>query len=98
MNQTNTSTFNSPTKITVPSEEMARSFTNYESYQKDLSPSASKVDYRNFLTTVTGSKANYDSNISNMLEYNKRIIAFNNKEKGLRNKALLANHQHSLIQ
>jgi hypothetical protein len=33
-----------------------------------------------------------------MLEYNKRIISFNNKEKGLRNKALLANHQHCLIQ
>jgi hypothetical protein len=79
MNKTSTSYF-SPTKLTIPAEEMARSFANYEAFKKDLSPSASKVDYRHFLTGVQTGKVNYDSNIQNMLEYNKRIIAFKNKE------------------
>lgn len=51
LNKTNASYF-SPTKLSVPSEEMARSFTNYDAFKRDLSPGASKVDYRNFLTTV----------------------------------------------
>ena len=42
----------SPTKIPKPSEEMNRSFANYEAYKKDLSPQASKTEYRQFLTEV----------------------------------------------
>jgi hypothetical protein len=44
--------FNSPAKIRSPVEEMSRSFNNYEAYKRDLQPSASKVDYRQFLSTM----------------------------------------------
>lgn len=62
MNKTNTN-YLSPTKLAVPSEEMANSFSNYEAYRRDLSPSASKIDFRNFLSGVQNNKNTYDSNI-----------------------------------
>jgi len=36
----------SPTKIPIPSEQMNRSFNNYDAFKRDLSPHASKTEYR----------------------------------------------------
>lgn len=87
----------SPTRIPVPAEEMNRSFNNYESFKRDLSPKASKADYRHFLTQMQKGKTSYDSNISHAVEHHKRVLAYKNKEQGLRTRALQVNAEHSLI-
>lgn len=69
-----------PKLIQPPCEDMKRSFQDYESYKRDLKPGASAVDYRNFLSTMQGSKRSYDSNISHALEYNRRVLAYKSKE------------------
>jgi len=70
----------SPTKIPVPSDQMNRSFNNYEAYKKDMSPAASKADYRAFLTTVQKEKVSYDSNIAHAMQHHHKVIAYKNKE------------------
>lgn len=87
----------SPTKIPKPSEEMNRSFANYEAFKKDMSPQASKTEYRQFLTEVQKNKLSYDSNISHAMEHHKKCIAFKNKEQGLRTRALQQNAEHGAI-
>lgn len=84
----------SPTKIQSPAELMNRSFNNYEAYKRDLSPSASKTEYRNFLSEVQKTKVTYDSNVSHALDHHKKVIAFKNKEQGLRTRALQMNAEH----
>lgn len=62
-------------------EEMSRSFNNYEAFRRDLNPSANKANYQQFLGSLQGQKAQtYDSNINHAIEYNKKIIAYKNKE------------------
>ena len=75
----------------MPVEEMNRSFNNYEAFKRDLNPNASKVDYRQFLSSMQKGKTSYDSNIQHAIEFNKRIIAYKNKEQGLRTNALQVN-------
>jgi len=74
------STIRSSTKIRQPVEYMQQSFTSFDSYKRDLKPLASKTDYRKFLSAMQTNKRTYDSNISHAIEYNKRIIAYKNKE------------------
>ena len=59
---------------------MNRSFNNYDAFKRDLSPNASKADYRQFLTEMQKGKLTYDSNIANAMEHHKKVIAFKNKE------------------
>lgn len=47
---------------------MNRSFNNYDAFKRDLSPNASKADYRQFLTEVQKGKLTYDSNIANAID------------------------------
>lgn len=61
---------------------MNQSFDSYETYKRDLQPKSSKVEYRNFLTLMQNKKNSYDSNISNVLEYNRKLIAFKDREQG----------------
>lgn len=87
-----------PIKIMPLAEEMARSFNNYEAYRRDINPEASKANYQKFLGTLQVQKSqNYDSNINNAIEFNKRIIAFKNKEQGLRTSALERNQEHNMV-
>lgn len=46
------------------------------------------MEYRNFLTLMTNKKNSYDSNISHMLDHNRKVIAFKNRAEGLRTRAL----------
>ena len=85
-----------PTKIKNAVEDMTRTFSNYEAFKRDVSPQANKTHYRQFLSTITASPTNWDSSIGSALEYNKRIIAFKNKEQGLRTLALNVNRTHDL--
>jgi hypothetical protein len=75
-------TIDSATRFRKPSEEMNQSFDSYETYKRDLQPKSSKVEYRNFLTLMQNKKNSYDSNISNVLEYNRKLIAFKDREQG----------------
>ncbi len=59
---------------------MSRVFNNYEAFKRDLSPESSKAQYDKFLDTVTFKKNSYDSNMSQTIEHNKRIVAYRNKE------------------
>ena len=70
---------------------MSRVYKNYESFKRDLSPESSKVDYGHFLDNLTRNKTQFDSNMSQTIEYNKRIIAYRNKEQVLRTMALRSN-------
>lgn len=90
--------YTSNSRIQPPVEDMNRSFNNYESYKRDLKPAASKLEYRKFLSAMQTGKRAYDSNISNAIEYNKRVIAYKNKEQNLRHGALKMNVDHSAIQ
>jgi len=77
---------------------MKRSYNDFESYKRDMKPDASAVDYRNFLSTMQGTKRSYDSNISQAIEYNRRILAYKAKEQGLRALALKVNVHHDTVQ
>jgi len=83
--------FRSPIKIEPPANQMSRVFKNYESFQRDLSPESSKADYGRFLDTLTRNKNSFDSNMSQTIEYSKRILAYKNKEQVLRTMALKVN-------
>jgi hypothetical protein len=83
--------FNNPIRIEPAANQMSRVFNNYESFKRDLSPGSSKGDYGHFLDNLTVNKNSYDSNMSQTIEYNKRIIAYRNKEQVLRTLALRVN-------
>ena len=78
--QQHSNTIRSQTRIREPVEYMKQSFTSFDSFKRDLKPAATKTDYRKFLTLMQNHKNSYDSNISHAIEYNKRIIAYKNKE------------------
>jgi len=73
---------------------MSRVFNNYEAFKRDLSPDSNKITYGKFLDNVTNMKMSYDSNISETIEFNKRILAYRNKEQVLRTMALRVNNDH----
>ena len=75
---------------------MTRTFSNYEAFKRDLSPHADKTEYRHFLANITSARSAWDSSIANALQFNKRIVAFKNKEQGLRTQALNANKTHDM--
>ena len=77
---------------------MSRVYKNYESFKRDLSPESSKADYGRFLDTLTKGKNQFDSNMSQTIEHNKRIIAYRNKEQVLRTMALRANNDQEMAQ
>lgn len=93
-----TTIYKADSKIQPPVEDMQRSFNNYEAYKRDLQPRASKLEYRRFLSAMQTSKRAYDSNISNALEHNRRVIAYKNKEQNLRHGALKVNVGHKTVQ
>jgi hypothetical protein len=70
---------------------MSRVYKNYESFKRDLSPGSSKSDYASFLATITKEKNVFDSNMSQTIEHNKRILAYRSKEQVLRTMALRVN-------
>jgi hypothetical protein len=63
-----------------------------------MNPKGCGVDYRNFLSTMQGTKRNFDSNISNTIEHNRRVLAYKYKEQGLRSAALKVNVEHDTVQ
>jgi len=77
---------------------MRQSFTSFDSFRRDLQPSASKTDYRKFLSQMQQNKNSYDTNISHAIEHNKRVIAYKNREQGLRSRALKVNEDHQKVQ
>ena len=83
--------FRGPIDIEPEAYKMARVYKNYECFKRDLSPESSKADYGNFLDTLTRNRNPFDSNISQTIEHNKRIIAYRNKEQVLRTMALRSN-------
>jgi len=70
---------------------MSRVYNNYESFKRDLSPVSSKTDYVTYLGSITKNKNVFDSNISQTIEHNRRILAYRNKEIVLRTMALRTN-------
>lgn len=72
--------FRSPVKIEPAANQMSRVYNNYESFKRDLSPGSSKTDYVTYLGSITKNKNVFDSNISQTIEHNKRILAYRNKE------------------
>jgi hypothetical protein len=89
--QNSVETFRSPIKIEPAANQMSRVYNNYESYKRDFSPGSSKSDYASFLATITKEKNVFDSNMSQTIEHNKRILAYRNKEQVLRTMALRVN-------
>ena len=81
-----------------PIEDMRRTFRDVNAFKRDMQPNSSGVDYRNFLSTITSNKRSYDSNISNTLEHNRRVVAYKSKEQGLRAAALKVNVVHGSVQ
>lgn len=77
---------------------MKQSFTNFDSFKRDLNPAASKTDYRKFLSTMQQTKNSYDTNISHAIEHNAKVVAYKNREQGLRSRALKVNDDHSKVQ
>jgi hypothetical protein len=63
-----------------PSEDMYRTFTDFKGFRQAFNPNATGVDFRNFCSTVQSDQRNFDSNISNALEHNRRVIAYKQKE------------------
>jgi hypothetical protein len=59
---------------------MKLSYNDYEAFKRDMQPNASAVDYRNFLSTMQGTKRSFDSNISHAIEHNRRVLAYKAKE------------------
>jgi hypothetical protein len=77
---------------------MQRSFNDFAAYKRDLKPKASGIEYRNFCTAMQTAKRSYDSNISNALEHNRRVLAYKAKEQGLRAACLKKNAVHEDVQ
>ena len=77
---------------------MKLSYNDYEAFKRDMQPNASAVDYRNFLSTMQGTKRSFDSNISHAIEHNRRVLAYKAKEQGLRALALKVNSEHDNVQ
>ena len=62
-------------KHSVPdSQEMRKTFQCFESYKRDVSPESSKADYQKHLQQKQREKNTFDSNVSNYLSYQKKLI------------------------
>jgi hypothetical protein len=83
-----------PRHIQPPVEDMTCSFDNYLAFKRDMKPEASKIEYKNFLSTMQNSIRKYDSNISESLEHNRRVLSYKYREQGLRAAALKINKPH----
>ena len=68
-------------------------FKKYSNFRQEFDPNASKADYKHFLDRVVQEKRHYDSNISDSLGYQKRFLAYKNKELAQRAAALHGNQQ-----
>lgn len=65
-----------------------KTFTDFDRFQKRLSPTASKSDFHKFLDKITHEKRLYDSNMSSTLQHQKKVLAARQRELSNRTLAL----------
>jgi len=76
---------------------MARTFKNFEAFKKSSPENASKIDFERFKAAAIAQKKHYDSNVSELIGFERKIIAGKNRQQTNRALALSGNMAQTLV-
>ena len=71
-------------------------FKKYSAF-RESDPTLTKADYKHYLSRVVQDNRLYDSNLSNSLNYQKKLVAFKNRELAQRASAMHGNQQQDQV-
>lgn len=76
---------------------MTQTFRNYEVFKRTSPENVSKVDFERFKTAAISQKKHFDSNVSELIGVERKIIAGKNRQQTNRALALSSNMAQTIV-